>query len=318
MNTNPIISVIVPVYKVEQYLSQCVDSILNQSYDNLEIILVDDGSPDRCPEMCDGYAQKDSRIRVIHKKNGGLSDARNKGIDVAKGDYLYFVDSDDCISEGSVEYLYHLIKKYDAEVAIGGMAITTSLEKPFQQVSSYDHVYDNVSALSEMMYNKRFNHSASAKLYKASLFEGVRYPVGKLYEDLFTTYRVVNQACRIAFGSQVCYYYYIRQGSIMQSTFTPKNNDVVDGLFKLKCEIPLESYDLKKPYASLVVDCITTLLEKNPRKNDINEGWNLLKKNRMAVVLDKNASYRVRTKALLSYGGVGFLKTCIKLYTKCK
>ncbi len=316
MNENQLVSVIVPVYKVEQYLPKCIESIINQSYDNLEIILIDDGSPDNCPKICDEYAKIDSRIKVIHKKNGGLSDARNIGIDAAKGNYLYFVDSDDYIGPDSIKYLFNLIKKYNADIAIGGMCITYSQNESPILNKINEFLYDRISTLSEMMYNKNFNHSASAKLYKSSLFKGIRYPVGKLYEDLFTIYLVVNKADKIVFGTQYCYYYYMRPGSIMQSSFTSKNNDVIEGLLKLEQDIPINLYGLQKPFASLVVDCVTTLLEKNPRKNDIKEGWCLLKGKRAISILDKNATNRVRVKALLSYMGMSFLKKITHIYTK--
>ena len=113
---NPLISVIVPIYNVEKYLARCVDSIVNQTYKNLEIILVDDGSPDRCPQMCDDYAEKDSRIKVVHKKNGGLSDARNAGMAVATGEYISFIDSDDWIETSMFELLLNNIFQYDCEI----------------------------------------------------------------------------------------------------------------------------------------------------------------------------------------------------------
>ena len=118
---NPMISVIVPIYNVEKYLARCVDSIVNQTYKNLEIILVDDGSPDRCPQMCDDYAEKDSRIKVIHKKNGGLSDARNAGMAVATGEYISFIDSDDWIETSMFELLLNNIFQYDCEISCGGI-----------------------------------------------------------------------------------------------------------------------------------------------------------------------------------------------------
>lgn len=118
---NPLISVIVPIYNVEKYLVRCVDSIVNQTYKNLEIILVDDGSPDRCPQMCDDYAEKDSRIKVVHKKNGGLSDARNAGMAVATGEYISFIDSDDWIETSMFELLLNNIFQYDCEISCGGI-----------------------------------------------------------------------------------------------------------------------------------------------------------------------------------------------------
>ena len=179
------ISVIVPVYKVEKYLNRCVESICKQSYSNLEILLVDDGSPDSCPQMCDEYAKADSRIIVIHKENGGLSSARNAALEVATGDYVICVDSDDYIHPRAVEKLYQACVMYQADIAMG-LHFVEKGEKLLIEDPVVDEVeiYSAVEALQVLLADKKMRNYAWNKLYKRELFEEVRYPEGRNYEDI--------------------------------------------------------------------------------------------------------------------------------------
>lgn len=220
----PLISVIVPVYKVEQFLARCVDSIRFQTYRNLEIILVDDGSPDRCGEICDDYAKLDSRIRVIHKTNGGLSSARNAGIDVANGQYLAFVDSDDWVDTDCYEKMYALAAKHNVSFVYAGrydVDGTTGLET----VGLCPETEEVVSG--EEMVSRIFtwNHVDSAawdKLYARELFEGIRYPLNVIVEDLPVTYRLALRAGRCVLGNFAFYHYYHRPGSITTTAISEK------------------------------------------------------------------------------------------------
>lgn len=213
---DPLISVIVPIYGVEAYLNQCLDSLLNQTYKNLEIILVDDGSPDGCPAICDEYATKDPRVRVIHKENGGLSDARNAGIDVAQGEYIGFVDSDDWVMPDMYEYLLQGVLGYQSEISYCGFVNVhdTWADYPNNQT---DKVFTAETALNELFFD-RLGNFAWNKLYKAELWEGIRFPVGKNFEDIRTTYKLFERASRIAILKEPKYYYRIRQGSIMHDS----------------------------------------------------------------------------------------------------
>lgn len=207
MSSN-LVSVIVPVYKVEQYLNRCVSSIIRQSYANLEIILVDDGSPDRCPQLCDEWALQDSRIKVIHKENGGLSDARNAGIKKACGKYICFVDSDDYISSKFVETLYELIHMYNTDISAVSLKEVSSINQE-NVVSSHAEniVFEGEAALKELFSNDTFANYAWNKMYKRDLFEDVKFPVGRKMEDLGTTYKLLLKAERIAYSTEVLYYY---------------------------------------------------------------------------------------------------------------
>lgn len=226
MIPNPLISVIVPVYKVERYLRQCVDSILAQTYSNLEIWLIDDGSPDNCPKICDEYAKLDKRIKVIHKDNGGLADARNAALDKLTGDYVVCVDSDDYISNTHIEGLYNLLKQNDADVAINTYCTFSGhvLPKP-RKPKDKVYVYDNLHAIETMFYQKQFDTSAWGKLYKKDLFDNIRYPKGIVFEDLPTTYRLFLKAKKIVFQNIQSYYYLIRSNSIEGASFTPSKLD---------------------------------------------------------------------------------------------
>lgn len=218
------ITVIVPIYNVEQYLSQCLDSILRQTYKNLEIILVDDGSLDHCSEMCDIYQKKDNRIKVIHKKNGGLSDARNTALDIATGDYVTFVDSDDFILPNYVETLYTALKSNEADIAQVKFTYYFDDNDPekYGSEKGYCRVYSCKEAIYSQLINGEITASACAKLYKIALFESVRFPVGEIYEDLAVFCDLFLQASRVAYVNLVLYRYRVRKGSIMQQSFNRK------------------------------------------------------------------------------------------------
>lgn len=181
-----LVSVIIPIYNVERYLRQCIDSVLAQTYTNLEIILVDDGSPDGCPQICDEYAAKDKRIIVIHKENGGLSDARNAGLDICKGDYIYFLDSDDYIGNDTISNLYqHLEKNKQCAIAIGYF---TALVEDKSMVHRESWLFNTPRLIEPTdfairMLTEKSNHAATAKLYKKEIFQKIRFQKNKKNED---------------------------------------------------------------------------------------------------------------------------------------
>ena len=216
MDRKAVISVIVPVYKVEKFLPRCVDSILGQTYRELEVILVDDGSPDGCGAICDAYAAKDSRVTVIHKENGGLSSARNAGLDRAKGEYIAFVDSDDWIEPEMYGHMLALTEKYDAKLVCAGR-YDVSEKTGEKKVGLCPRKEEAVSA--EEMAGRIFlwqgcDSSACDKLYHRSLLESFRYPEGKVCEDVPVTYRIVLAAGKAVLCDRPFYNYYHRAGSI--------------------------------------------------------------------------------------------------------
>lgn len=211
------ISVIVPCYKVETFLPTCIESLMHQTYSNLEIILVDDGSPDRCGEICEQYAKKDKRIRVIHKENGGLSSARNAGIEIATGTYLGFVDSDDYVHEKMYEILYQNLIATKADLSICNYQVTSHQQEDTKRPIINDYfVVDQLQAL-ENLYNSYAVMTVIAcnKLYKRSLFREIRYPVGKINEDEAIIHLLLVQCKKIGYTTAQLYYYYQRPTSIM-------------------------------------------------------------------------------------------------------
>lgn len=226
----PEISVIVPVYKVEPFLHRCVDSILCQSFSDFELILVDDGSPDNCGEICEAYAEQDSRIHVIHRKNGGLSAARNTGIDYvmanSESHWLAFVDSDDWVHPDFLKVLYCAAEQTACKISACGFFNTTGEPIPEKQdqsivaMSADDYYCGNV--------HDNANSAACNKLYSSSLFKTLRFPIGKLHEDEFTTYQALYKAEKIGVVSAELYAYYKNMEGITRSGWNPRRLHVLE------------------------------------------------------------------------------------------
>ncbi len=223
----PMISVIVPVYKVEPYLHRCIDSILAQTYTDFELILIDDGSPDNCGAICDEYAQRDKRIRVIHQENGGLSAARNAGIDIARGEYLSFVDSDDMIAETYLERLFEVLTEEHADISVCGMMTFTDGEEPKPDVGRR-HPTETMTGRDACMSMYKMDGkiwvTACAKLYSAMLFNDIRFPAGLIHEDQARIPQAIYMADRVALIKDRLYIYRKRNGSIT-SRFSAKRFD---------------------------------------------------------------------------------------------
>lgn len=221
------ISIIVPVYKVEKYLEKCVNSILAQTFTNFELILVDDGSPDRSGAMCDEYAQKDPRVKVIHKENGGLSSARNAGIDVARGRYLGFVDSDDYIAADMYELLHEEITRAQADLAICGIYDIYEGKEPVEKPIIHETATADEALLLILQGNNISVHAVN-KLYRRELFQTLRYPVGKYHEDSFIIVDLLAKCQKIAINSAQKYFYYHRLGSINTEKFSDKQFEFIE------------------------------------------------------------------------------------------
>jgi glycosyltransferase involved in cell wall biosynthesis len=240
------ISIIVPVYKVETYLEKCLESIVSQTYTNLEIILVDDGSPDRSGEICDKWAINDNRIKVLHKKNGGLSDARNKGIEIATGQYLVFVDSDDYIDKDMILSLHALIKERNADICICNYYIVRENGDVVKESYTMDQT---VLTGRQVLTNKLFeDHSwiwivAWNKMYKKALFSEIRYAIGKLHEDEFIAHEIYNQCNNVACTDEPLYYYVQRTGSIMSQENNIHRLDSAEAYFQRALYLEEKGYD---------------------------------------------------------------------------
>ena len=211
----PLISIIVPVYQVEPYIRRCVDSILQQTYPNLEIILVDDGSPDRCGAICDEYARRDQRVQVVHKANGGLSSARNAGLAVARGDYLGFIDSDDWIEPDMYQYMLDHALEQDADITVCGRV------EEYQGRSrnccwEMSRLLDREQAMRALLEDDVMQSYAWNKRWKKGVFQGVRFPEGRNYEDIAVVHRAYGKADRVLCLSEAKYHYLQRKESIVR------------------------------------------------------------------------------------------------------
>lgn len=307
--TKPLISVIVPCYNVEEYLPECIESILVQTYRNLEIFLVDDGSLDRSGEICDEYAAKDSRIKVIHKENGGLSDARNVALDVMKGEYVTFIDSDDYVAEDYVEYLYKLIKE-------NGVRLSVSWHQVFADGASMGINTYPVSAKSVDMnegvacifYQRIFDTTAWGKMYHRSLFsDGIRYPKGWLYEDLPTTYRLMMKCDYIAFGNYRSYFYRIRNTSIEGSPFKPlKYESCMKIIRQFEADRVRMPERVRRALDCRIVSFAFHILLEIPQeeKEMCRCLLEIIHRKRIHVMFDGKARLKTRVACLLSYGGM--------------
>ena len=221
-----LISVIIPVYKVENYLCRCVDSVLEQTYTNMEIILVDDGSPDNCPVMCDEYARQDSRVKVIHQENAGLSGARNAGIDMAQGQWLAFVDSDDYLAEDFLERLYQACVDTGSSLSVCRWEYVRGETIP-EHGTGETRVYTGREMLANLYVpDGAYFVVAWNKLYRKELFEDIRYPLGRIHEDEATTYRIYDKVKKAAYVDRSLYGYFVTPVSITRG-FNPKRMDWV-------------------------------------------------------------------------------------------
>lgn len=230
------ISIIIPIYNVEDFLPQCLDSVIDQTYHNLEIILVDDGSPDSCPKICDDYALKDERITVIHKENGGLSDARNAGIKIATGDFIAFIDSDDWIAPTFCEILLKTLVQNNSEIVECGFdKFENENEIILRQshMNATESVYKTEEAL-ELLMKEDFKQMACNKLFKIETIKEILFEKNRKHEDEFWTYQVFANATQIVKTNQVLYFYRQHSQSIMGRDY---NSSRLDGLLALKDRI---------------------------------------------------------------------------------
>lgn len=237
------VSIIVPVYKVEPYLRRCIDSILSQTYENFELILVDDGSPDRCGAICDEYAKRDSRITVIHKSNGGLSDARNAGLMEVKGEYIAFVDSDDWITSNYLERLVIALCESESDICECEIIRTEGDDGNLSCFGSgVVKVFGTQEALGLLVQEREFHQYVWNKLYKRECLEGIYFEKGKTNEDEFWTYQVFGRANRIAKIPEILYFYYQRKDSIMGTDYSLRRLDALEAKQRrqafIECNFP--------------------------------------------------------------------------------
>lgn len=282
--SDPKLSVIIPIYKVEKFLNRCVDSVINQSYNNLEIILVDDGSPDNCPQICDDYAKRDKRIRILHKLNGGLSDARNAGIDLATGDYIVFVDSDDYVDEKMFEKLMNAITETNADIGICNFEYVDEQGNSIPELNNYYPVKSRTYTAHEVFFDcmaeLRYCDWVVAwnKIYKKEIFDNLRYPLHMFNEDEYVANELYMNDYKIVGVSDIMYYYVQRSGSIMNTASKIKLADGGDAL--LERSDRWSTYNTHNSYTMLcyAMDRISYLYEDKDRIASFHERYRNYKK----------------------------------------
>lgn len=306
-----LVSIIIPVYNVEQYLTECVNSVLDQSYRNLEILLIDDGSTDGSGDLCDSLEKRDVRIRVIHKPNGGLSDARNVGIEYASGEYLYFLDSDDVIAKRSIEILLKICLEGKSELALTGM-------KMFRTSNGYEEIYGGTieylsteQVIGRMLVHNGYGHEAPGKLYHRKLWENYRFPKGKLYEDYATIYKVAGEAKRAGIYSVPLYYYRMRDGSIMRTSIKEKNLMLLD----ISDEVT-EYISKKYPSLSKVAVYLQTVTYLKLMKSILDSGFNAFgnAQRRIKIFVRQNRKMLLRSKSVKNADKIKIITFSINKY----
>ena len=307
----PLVSVIVPVYHVEKYLKQCIDSILTQTYQNLEILLIDDGSPDRCGEICDCYESADGRVKVIHKENGGLSAARNYGLDICTGDYIAFIDSDDFVSECYIEVMIKAMTEHDCQMA--ALAASTPFydyEKVILDASTSDgtvRVYSGLEALFLLFY-QNIATGAPFKICQKEIFENIRFPEGYLYEDVATTYKEFLYSDRVAVIHGNFYAYRKRNDSITHRKFNDRKLIVVNIRDQLLSDRAIEKNGLTDAATARTFQMIFHVFLQVPYgdKKNMKYLWQYIRRDRRVILRDRNPLMKRKhiLGAFVSYFGM--------------
>lgn len=312
-----LVSIIVPVYNVEQYLDKCIESIVTQSYINLEIILVDDGSKDKSGEICDIWAKKDRRIKVIHKKNGGLSDARNKGLDIVTGDIISFVDSDDYVSEYFYEKLINIMEQTNSDIV--ECEFKKFNENEIVDYTNKDTIefisFNTEDAIKNLILNCRLSTTVWNKIYKTNVIKRLKFRVGKTNEDDFYTYLAFNNAKKITKVQDELYYYLQRPESIMGKVYKLNRLDEIEAKYeRLKY--------IERNYKNLVLiakqDTILGSLYayqrllKDGEKSDIEKGKKILNEyiNKVSFTQRDYSNLSFKNKIWIKLGKISLELTC--------
>ena len=317
-----LVSIIIPVYNVEKYLDRCIRSVLSQSYKKIEIVLVDDGSTDSCPKMCDDYAKTDSRIIALHKKNGGLSDARNYGLLFAKGKYVTFIDSDDCVEETYIQYLLENLEQFNADISMCSFRkfITLSELKAQNEIAEGKlSVISGKEALERFCYHN-IPHEAWAKLYRIELFQDIKFPKGKIYEDYGTVYKLFYNSKKVVLGDAKKYFYFQRENSIMNNTFSLKNMDRAELTEEFLNFIKEKSPELEGAsytralisYSMLLRDCPNTAENMETRIEIANK----IREYSKEVIKHKNNKFSIICMAILSNISISWLQILLRIIKK--
>lgn len=322
MNEKPLISVVMPVYNKAEYLPDCMETLLHQTYANLEILLVDDGSSDGTPRMCDDFAAKDPRVLALHKENGGVSDARNYGIRHASGEYITQVDPDDTVDEDYVEYLYDLLVRYKAPMSICQHRVLFHNGRVEDFGKEGDRAADPEWCLERMLYHDVIDVSCWAKLCHRSLYEGFSYPRGKIFEDHAATYRLFMKSPVIAVGFESKYNYIMHDVSIVHDSFSVRKLDLLPATDRMGKDI-LRTYPhlyravlRRRVYARL--STINQMLDTGEYAEEKEKMIAFVRKHAREILSDSKAPKRDKAAVLALRAGYPVYRAAWKSYLYLK
>ena len=305
-----LVSVVIPVYNVEKYVEKCLDSVINQTYQNLEIIIVNDGSTDNSLSVCQKKKLSDSRIKLINKENGGLSSARNAGIECAQGEFICFIDSDDWIELDYIEVLLNGMENTNVDISVIQMIKVKDFNKiAFQSESQTKwDIFERETAMRELFSSNLIGYSANNKLYRISLFKSIRYPEGMLMEDKGTTYRLIDSSTKVAVNGSTKYHYYLRDNSILRKDFNQKNFDsfiIHEEILNFMDEhYPSISPKVKSRYVYEAIRMMMRMIESNyTSKLDYTKCMDIVEKYQSEVLNDNKISVKLKfiTKLLVKF-----------------
>ncbi len=306
-NKNELISIIVPIYNVENYLQKCVESILNQTYHNIEIILVDDGSTDNSKVLCDALAEKNLCIKVVHKKNGGLSSARNAGISAADGKYLGFIDSDDYIEKEMFSVLYEAIRRTGKDIACCGRVVDIFGEYSNREFTlEKEKIYSRNEAIKEVLYLEKIDVSACDKLYKRRLFNRIKYPEGRISEDAAVIFDLLELSNGVVHVGKAFYHYVFRNNSITKSQYSNKKQDVLYNLEETRKFIINNHPELIRDCniyctisaSALILDMNRDIEAKKKNKKHYSECWKYFNKGIWDAILSPKISIKMKLRLM--------------------
>lgn len=297
---NPKVSIIVPVYNVENYLENCIESILNQTLQDIELILVNDGSTDGCRKICDEYAKKDNRITVIHKDYGGVSSARNAGLDISKGKYIGFVDSDDYVDLEMYDKLYKLCESNNSDIAVCKLGRVINGKLINNEENLFIKDLNNNEAIEELFKGILYRFSLCNKLFKKSCFKEISFPEGRIHEDLSTTYKLFANADKVTYTNYIGYFYVKRNNSILTKTYNEKRIEAFIGWNEI-----IEFMDKNYPnlmnqtvlcFGYMVVDHIYYILsqldDNSNKKKLLKKIRDTIKPNYKRIIFNKETSLK--------------------------
>lgn len=305
-----LVSIVVPVYNVEKYLPRCIDSLLNQTYNIIEIVIIDDGSTDNCPNICDEFDKRYSCVKVIHKTNGGLADARNIGIEHANGRFITFVDSDDFVSKYYIENLYSALIMGNADLSISMFENLPEDKEIKSKTSGMKkkelYICSSEKCLELLLYQEGIETSAPGKLYKREIIEKLRFPKGRLYEDIMFSTTAISCANKIAIIPNIDYYYFQRRGSIQYQKFTLKKLDCIEFSKELNKFVKDNYPNLKGAADCRYFGALCNIVLQIPKNEFVSERkqlWFEIKEYRKIVIKDSKVRKKTKYAAILSYLG---------------